>query len=73
MKGREQNVSVSCETDIEVLENPVMRETATGVPRSINTFKRNFRDIQDGGEKLAKAYASLSPDQKKVGMHLCNL
>ena len=43
----------------------VKRNTATGVPWSINPFIRNFLDVQDNGEKQAKSYASLSPDQKK--------
>ena len=66
-KGAKKFVSVSCEKDIESLENPVKRNTAADIPRrSNNPFKRNFIDIQDNGEKLAKAYASLSPEQKKA-------
>ena len=58
---------MSCEKDIESLENPVKRNTAADIPRrSNNPFKRNFIDIQDNGEKLAKACASLSPEQKKA-------
>ena len=65
-KGAKKIVSVSCEKDIESLENPVKRNTAAAVQRSKNPFKRNFIYIQHNGEKLAKAYATLSPDQKKA-------
>ena len=42
--------------------------TAGGLSRKsvLKPFKRNFPDVQSNGEKLANAYASLSPDQKKA-------
>ena len=60
---------VNCEKDVENLKNPVKRNPTVGSSSNktyVNPFKRNFLDMQDNGDKLAKAYASLSPDQKKA-------
>ena len=34
--------------------------------KDVDPFKRNFFEMQDKGETLAKAYVWLSPDQKKA-------
>ena len=60
---------VTFDNDVENVENPVKRNpAASGSSRKTfgNLVKRNFLDMQDNGENLAKAYASLFPDHKKA-------
>ena len=63
-------VSVTCEKDVEHLKHIVKRNpSASGSKRKgfVSPFKRNFLDIQvNRKKKLAKVYASLSPDQKNA-------
>ena len=63
-----KSLRVTCEKDVENLKYPLKRyPPASGSRKSfVYPFKRKYLVMQDNGDNLAKAHASLSADQKKA-------